>query len=248
MNITKNTALLGVIALILGVGLFQTHSIKVDLDLSEQNNNTITVTGRAEMQVVPDTASISFYVTKKSAQQDVAANYVNKKTKDIVTMLGEISVPKKDIKTTNYSLNPEYNWNDGTRTFNGYRAQQNVTVIVRDLEQLSEVLAKVVEQDVDSLNGPNLYVDDLDDVKDSLRAEAIVDAKEKANKLAKELGVSVEKIVGFSEGNDGGGYAPMMKMDMAESAVRGSAVIEPEISIGEEEIVKTVTITFKIEN
>jgi uncharacterized protein YggE len=251
MEMSKKTnILLAVIAVILGIGVFQTHSMKIDLDLSEHNNNTITVTGTAEQQTAADTASISFYVTKKGTDQSTVANYVNTNTKTVVDVIKGLGIDTKDIKTTNYSINPEYSWDDGQRNFTGYRAQQSVSVIIRDLEQVPEVLAKVVEQNVDSLNGPNFYIDKLDDLKDNLRAEAIKDAKKKANELADELGVDVDKIVGFSEDTFNGGYAPMAKMTMAMSEMdnMGGGIVEPEINVGEEKITKTVTITFKIEN
>ncbi len=243
-----NTLLLGAIMLILAINLFQTHEMKVDLDMSEQNNNTISVIGKAERNVVPDTASISFYVTKKSQDQTEAANYVNKKTKDIIATLVDMNIEKKDIKTTNYSLNPQYNWNDGKQRFDGYRAQQNVTVIIRELTNTQDILARIVEHKVDNLNGPNMYIDNLDEVKSSLRSEAITDAKAKAKELARELDVELDKIVSFSEGNNIDNYNPRMaKMGLAESVSFDSVAI-PEITPGEEKIIKTVTLVFKIEN
>ncbi len=243
-----HTVLLGAIALVLAIGLFQTHKVRMDLDLTQQNNNTIRVTGKAEKMVTPDTAKISFYVTKKSYDQKVAANYVNKKTKDIIAMLNKLGIDKKDIKTTNYSLNPEYSWNDGNRNFKDYRARQNITVTVRDLSKTSKILARITEQQVDNISGPNMYTENLDEIKSTLRYEAIKDAKGKANELAKELGVKVSKIVGFSEGGDNG-YIPRPELAYAKSADSlGVPVAEPEITPGEDKIIKTVTIIFKIEN
>jgi len=246
---TLQIGLLGIIAIVLTLGLFQTQKVSIDLDMSEHKNNTITVTGKADRQVAPDTASISFFVTKRGQDQKQIADFINKKTKNITATVREEGIAQKDIKTTNYSLNPEYNWSDGERKFTGYRAQQNITITVRDLLKAPKVLARVAEQRVDNISGPNMYVDKLDDIKDDLRSEAIADAKSKANELARELGVKVSKIVSFSEeGNNN--YQPRMmaKMAFAEDASFGAPIEAPEINPGEEKITKTVSITFKIEN
>ena len=249
-NKTITNILLAAVVVILGFGLFQTHTLKMDLDVSEQNNNTITVSGRAEKNVVPDTAKISFYITKRGSDQKIIANYVNKKTKKVIEVLKDLDIDKKDIKTTNYSLTPEYNWNNGKRHFSGYRVRQNVSVVVRDLENIPKVLSKIIEQEVDDLDGPNMFVDNLDEIKDSLREEAIENAKEKANRLANELGVNLDKIVGFSESLGSKNYYPRYdsKMMFTESAAADDRIVEPEINPGEEKIVKNVSITFKIEN
>ncbi len=245
---TLHTGLLTIIAIALIAGMFQTQRLAVDLDMSQQNNNTISVTGKAEKKVAPDTARISFYVTKRGLDQKEVADFVNRKTKNIIEEISKEGIEKKDIRTTNYSLNPEYSWDNGERRFKGYRAQQNITVTVRDITKAPEILARIAELRVDNINGPNLYIDKLDDIKDDLRAEAIADAKSKANELAKELGVRVNKIVGFSEDGNDGIYYPVMTKRSFGVEVMADNIETPEITKGEETITKTVTITFKIEN
>jgi uncharacterized protein YggE len=109
-------------------------------------------------------------------------------------------------------------------------------------------LASVVELKVDNLSGPNMFIDNIDEIKDSLREEAINNAKNKAKILASELGISLDKIVAFSENNNNYGrpvyYAKSLAFDGAEI----ESISEPEINPGEEKIVKTVNITFKIKD
>jgi uncharacterized protein YggE len=104
-NIT-NILLVALIVLV-AIGIFKNHSL--DLNISEHKNNIITVSGKAEKEVVPDTAKISFSINEYKKSQSDAANIVNKKTKTIITALEDLGVDKKDIKTKNYSIYPEYN-------------------------------------------------------------------------------------------------------------------------------------------
>ncbi len=240
--------ILAILVVLVGYGIFKNHSL--DLNISEHKNNTITITGKEEKKLVPDTAKISFSVNEYRKNQKEAAKIVNTKTKKIIEALKDLDIDEKDIKTRNYSVYPEYNWNNGKRTFRNYKVSQSIEVKVKDLEKISKVLAKVVELKVDNLNGPNMYIDNLDEIKEKMRAEAIKNAKEKADELAIQLGVKLDKIVGFSENKNSNYYPrPMYKMAVMADAVSGDEEMpEPEINPGEQKITKTVNISFQIED
>jgi uncharacterized protein YggE len=109
-------------------------------------------------------------------------------------------------------------------------------------------LKVLAENKADNINGPNMFVDKREEIEEDLRAEAIEDAKEKAEELAGELEVKLSKIVGFSEsGSRNYSVRPMYKMAvMADAAA--PEIEAPEINPGQEKITKTVSITFQIED
>ena len=238
---------LAILVVLVGYGIFKNHSL--DLNISEHKYNTITVAGKAEKKLVPDTAKISFSVNEYRKNQKEAAKIVNKKTKKIIEALKDLGIDEKDIKTRNYSVYPEYDWINDKRTFRDYKVSQSVEVKIKDLEKISKVLAKVVELKVDNLNGPNMYIDNLDEIKEKMRVDAIEDAKKKAEELADELGVKLDKIVGFSESRNSNYYPrPMYKAMVMADADPAEKIPEPEINPGEQKITKTVSISFQIED
>jgi len=103
-NITN--LLLAVLVILVAAGIFKNHSL--DLNVTEHRNNTITISGKAEKEVVPDTALITFSINEYKKTQAEAADIVNKKTKKIVEALEDLDVDEKDIKTKRYSIYPEY--------------------------------------------------------------------------------------------------------------------------------------------
>ena len=229
--------------------IVHTYNINMNLNVTEQKN-TIIITGKAEKEVAPDTAKISFYVTKRGKNQQQITNYVNEKTKNTINVLKDLNIKEKDIKTLNYSLRPEYRWKDGKRHFINYRVKQNVQVTIRNLDDVSKVLAKIIEQDVDNLSGPNMFIDDIDSLKDKLRGEAIKDAKQKADVLSKQLGIKIEKIVGFSENRHRPEQFHRKDMMMINETAMGreESVIAPKITPGIQKINQIINITFQIEN
>lgn len=235
---------------------------------TEPNYATINVEGYAEVNAIPDVGVFSFSVEAENMDVATAQEESGNKINDIMTFLkSEGGVEAKDIKTTGYNTYPRYEWEasrlcvgpdcgERERVLRGYVVTQSVTVKVRETDKAGELIAGVGSRGATNMSGLSFEVDDLEGKKEEARLLATADAKEKAKRLADELGVRLGDVVNFSDGGNGGYYPmPMMaesravEMDMAYG-VGGDGVEEkafaPEISVGEDEITARVTITYKI--
>lgn len=231
------------------------------------DENTISVTGTADVSSVPDVATFSFTVKETSKDAKTAQDTINEKISNILEGLEDLDVDEKDIKTESYRINPKYEWVkvektreialDGTayypnqnnkRVQVGFDVQQNVRVKLRDLEKVSDALTLFAGNAVENLNGPNFEIDDLDNLKEEARLEAIKKAKAKAKRLAKDLDVRLGKIVSFNEN----GYNPQPYYGANTMMMKGAVMMDeaesfaPQLPVGENEISATVTITYKI--
>ena len=241
-----NILIVGVF-IILAYLAFSKQDISVDMTTGERER-TISVDGEAETFVAPDTASVSFSVTKKASTTDVAMNSINERMDVLVKQLKSLGVEEKDIKTTSYNVQPEYSYNDGKQVFEGYRATQRIKVIIRDLAKTSDVLSTVNSAEVDNVSQLTFFVDNEEDVMEQLRKEAIDNAKENAKVLAKDLGVSLNEIVGYGDGSSDGGYEPMYRSnDMAYAMGAKEEVADAVVPTGENKFKKQVTVTYKID-
>ncbi len=230
------------------------------------DENTISVTGTAEVNAAPDVATFSFTVKETSKTIKEAQDTISRKVETILDGLEEAGVDEKDIKTQSYTMYPKYEWVkvkaeqdvalDGTifypgdtnkRVQTGFDVSQNVTLKLRDFDKVGEILELFAEAEVENLNGPNFQVDEPDALQDEARALAIDEAKEKAKQLAKDLGVKLGKVVSFNEGSRGyypePYYAKTLTAGLAYDAVEESA---PELPVGENTISSNVTIIYKI--
>jgi uncharacterized protein YggE len=229
--------------------------------------NTISVTGTAEVSSAPDIATFSFTVKETAKEAKVAQKTINEKISKILDGLEDLGVDEKDIKTESYTIYPKYEWVkvadgpkvalDGTKYYPGennkrvqvgFDVSQNVRVKLRDLEKVSEALTLFAQNGVENLNGPRFEIDDPEALKEEARLEAIKKAKAKAKRLASDLEVRLGKIVSFNDSSSG--YVPMynnMKM-IAAAPVMDSMEVSyaPELPVGEQDISSTVTITYKI--
>lgn len=224
---------------------------------------TIVVSGEGEQFAKPDIATLSYTVrdTKKIVAD--AQKAVTTKTDSVFAALKALGIADKDVKTISYNINPHYEWNQGVycpvsmspegvaypcppgrQVLTGYEVSQSVEVKVRAIDTTGAVLGKLGDLGVTEVGTVSFSIEDEDAVKAKARDEAITKAKDQAQILADQLGVSLARIVSFSE--SGGGFMPYyMKADSVGTGMATPSAA-PSVPTGENRIVSNVTITYEI--
>lgn len=218
---------------------------------SDLQKDTITVSGKGEVVVKPDIATVSFGVTAENLDVSKAQTESVTKMNNIIGFLKSKGVDEKDIKTTNYNIYPRYDYvkstvdyYGGKQVLAGYVVSQTVEVKIRKIADAGVILGGVAEFGVTDVSGLTFTVDNQDAVKDSARDLAITDAKDQAKVLAKALGVRLVKITAFSEGGNYPTYYGLEK-SMAVG-MGGDSALAPQIMTGENKITSNVNITYEI--
>jgi hypothetical protein len=120
-----------------------------------------------------------------------------------------------------------------------------VSVKLRDTTKAGTLLVALGTLGVTDLNGPSFAVDNPDAVQSQARTIAIADAQAKAKTLASQLGVSLIRIVSFSDNN--GSYPQPVMYAMNASTDSAKAAPVPDISTGQQKVTSNVTITYEIQ-
>lgn len=249
--------------LIIIIGLFTLASLVNEVRKSgdESNNgqstNTITVSGSGEVLAVSDIASLYINLTKEGKTTKEAQDLLNVEITKTLKYLSDQKIEDKDIKSEYGGLNPKYSYEQQVACLSypcptrdpkitGYTATQSITVKVRAVDSASDVRTGLAAIGVTDISGPTFSIDNEDTVKDAARSLAITNAKEKAQVLAKDLGVKLGHVVSFSE-NNGGGYGVMYseKAMMSSDRAAGSAPA-PILPKGENKITSNVVIVYEI--
>lgn len=220
-------------------------------------SNVIAVSGEGEVFAVPDVATFSFSVIEEDANASLAQEMAAKKINQVLSFIERSGVEERDIKTTSFNLYPRYEFRrepcvgfncppSGERVLVGFEVNQSVEVKVRDTERAGEIIAGIGELGISNISGLSFTIDDEEILKAEARSLAIEDAKEKAEILAKDLDVSLVRIVSFNEFDQ-----PVFsqRFDVAESAfgIGGAELpVAPELPLGENKIVSRVSITYEI--
>ncbi len=221
-------------------------------------SNTISVSGDGEVFAVPDTATFSVTIQERAKDVAAAQTAATKKNNDVIAYLKDEGVDEKDIQTADYNVQPQYEYTNGActngycapgkQTLIGFEVTQTLTVKVKDTDKAGDLLSGVGSRGASSVSGLSFTIDDQDQLEADARDEAIADAKVKAEKLAASLGVSIVRVVGFSESE----YQPYyaygrggVAMDAAQSMKLESAP-SPELPVGQNKITSNVNITYEI--
>jgi uncharacterized protein len=218
--------------------------------------NAITVTGKGEAVSVPNVATFSFSVTETAKTVGEAQTKATTKTNNALKALKDAGIEDKDIKTIAYNINPHYEYQQaacvngycpGKQVLTGYDVSQTIEIKVRDLDKAGEIFASIGALNVQNVNGLTFSIDDIDTVKAEARELAIENAKQKANDLAKQLGVKIVRITSFYDQSDEPIYygrdVAMEGMAMNQAKTAAPA---PQLPAGEQKITARVNITYEI--
>jgi uncharacterized protein len=220
----------------------------------------ITVQGKGEAFAVPDIATFNYTVSEDGATVKAAQDKATPKMNAVLEYLKGQGIAEKDIKTSSYDAQPKYDYSNtnrvcpayspcppGTPVIVGYTVSQTIEVKVRDTTKAGDILSGVGSKGVKYVSGLQFTIDDEDKIVDEAREQAIADAKEKAEQLAKDLGVSLVRITSFGEDRNGYPifYRETAAMNQSMDAVgKGSAA--PAVPTGENKVTSNVTITYEV--
>lgn len=156
--------------------------------------NQVTVTGRGEVIYQPDVALINLGVKiDKAATAQEALSKMNEKINAIIGNLSSLGLAESNITTQNYSLYPQYDYEDGSSKVSGYNANQQIVVKVEKINEnrafMEDVINKASEGGANQVLGIDFKISNINDLRQKARITAIKDARSKANELAKAAGI-----------------------------------------------------------
>jgi uncharacterized protein YggE len=208
--------------------------------------DTISVSGEGRVSVKPDIVKLELgtVIERKTVAE------AQKENTRIMNALSEklkgFGVDAQDLQTSNYTINPMYDWNDGRQKLRGYQVQQGLRLKLRDLDKVGDVLGAAGELGVNQAGGIEFTVDKPEAVKQQAREEAMKNAQAKAEALAKVTGIKLRRVISFNEGGYEPTYNAMYNKAVMMDSAAGSAPA-PTIQAGSAEYVINANVTYEIE-
>jgi uncharacterized protein len=200
---------------------------------------TISVTGEATISVPPDQAQIDGGVTSEAKTAREASDANNTAMGKVLLALKGAGIEEKDVQTSRLSLQPQSAPNrPGPSAIVSYRASNRVTVRLRDVTKVANVIDTLVGAGANEIGGINFVVSQASKLLDEAREQAIADARRKAEIYAKAAGVTLGAPLSISE-QGFPGPIPFRKM------AAGMAASAP-VAQGEETLAVTVSVSWAI--
>lgn len=202
-------------------------------------SDAFTVSGEGIVAAKPDTAFLNVGVTQTAPTVKAVQDQLNSAANKVSEAVKNLGVKAEDIQTTNYSVNPNYDFREVTQRIIGYTASTNLKIKVREIDKINEVIDAATASGANQVGGVSFEVSDKDQVENKAREEAVRKAKKKAEDAAKIAGFKLGKLINYSEELPSGPI-PIY--------AQGAAVSERETNIepGSSEIRVTVNLTYEV--
>jgi hypothetical protein len=186
-----------------------------------EDARTVSVSGRGEVAVPPDVATVTLGVEITSMSTDAALRASNEIITKVTAALRDIGIAEDDITLGWFSVRTVFDHVDGRRELRGYAVSHDITVKVRDIDRTGAVLSTAVNAGATEVKGLRFSVADPSPATDRARERAFADARHKAEELARLAGVALGAVRSMSEQS----YEPVpverrefMRYSLAESA------------------------------
>jgi uncharacterized protein YggE len=202
---------------------------------------TLSITGSAEVHVAPDVALVSVGVVVEGATAAGALKDNSAALTKALDAMRAAGIEAKDMQTHGLSLEPRYERldkpgpNDRPRII-GYSAVNLVSVRVRDLAKLGDLLDKIAAAGVNRIDSIRFIVSNQDKLLDEARQNAVADAKQKADLYARAAGFTVGKVMSLNEEGAPNPVPPPMMM------ARAMAGAPPPVPVEAGEMTLTVRV------
>jgi len=225
---------------LLALGIFFGSNLQApSASAKEDRLRTITVTGRAEAQAVPDIATMSIGVDTEAKTPGEALADNAKRMTAVMDRLKGAGIADRDLRTRQLDIRPIFANRQQPRKTVGYRASNEVTVTIRDIERTGTILDETVADGANSINGPTFSIADPEPLLIAAREAAVKDAIVKAERYAAAADVELGEVISIDE-KQGGAAVPRH--------MRAQAVAETTpIAAGETTISAGVTMIFAID-
>jgi uncharacterized protein YggE len=212
----------------------------------------IVVTGEGQAASAPDMAIVSMVVLqeKPTAREALTAN--NEAMAKVLDAMKKAGIAERDLQTSGFNIEPRYVYPDNKDNTQppeapkivGYAVSNSLTVRVRDLKKVGDILDQSVTLGVNQ-GGNLIFTNDKPEaIVEEARKNAVANAMAKAKTLTEAAGVGLGKVLEISEQS----YSPRpMPMGQAKMMAAAPADSVP-VAAGENTYNVNVNVTFELKN
>lgn len=209
---------------------------------SEKEGKTITVTANTTVQAEPDLADLDFAVSTQGADIKAAQSENAKIADEVIKQIKDFGINEKNIKTSDYSIYPQYNYDnpEGT-TITGYNLYNTMTVSGIPIKDTGALIEACTAAGINEINNISYHISNYDEIYNEAMEKALTEAKEKAEHMAKASGKTLGDIKAINENAQDNylGYTGLRaNLDSAKES--GDLTVMPGLS----DVTADITVTY----
>lgn len=180
--------------------------------------NTITVTGKGEVQVEPDLAVMTVAVDTFDRDLDAARRQNDERVEKILVLARQFSIPSRDVRTARMTMetlretskrDEQYDDLRHANPIRGYLISKRLTLRLTDLGQFDAFYLQLLRTGVSEIAYVDFETSRHREHRDAARTLAMKAAREKAEAMAAALGQQIGRAVEIREEQAGHAFSAM---------------------------------------
>lgn len=208
----------------------------------------ITVSGEAEVKVVPDQVILTLAVETLDKDLLLSKKQNDDRVKKVLAVASQFKIEPKHVQTDQIQIDARYSDYSTKKTFEGYAVRKSIVICLKDLSRFEDLLTELLKAGTNSVPGIEFQSTELRKHRDQARLLATKAAREKAVAIAGQLGSKVGKP--FSIREDGPGYSGSRGYNATQNVMSEAGETDTSSSgfaVGQISIRANVTVDFDID-
>ena len=218
---------------------------------------TITVSGEAVVRVEPDEVVIHFGIESHDKVIKAAQDENKEILNSAISVAADKGIEKEKVKTEYLNIEPRWGDYYERKDFLGYLARNSFTVTLSNTNMFEELTSAMLEAGVTHIHNVQFRTTEFKKYREQARSLALKAAKEKAIKMASELGSVVGDPIRINETNYGNWYwyntgwwgfsrNSGMSQNVVQNVSSGSGGNSDGIALGKISVKGSVSVTFEL--
>jgi uncharacterized protein YggE len=203
----------------------------------------ITVNGTGRAFGTPDVVYLQLGVNLERTSVAEARDAAASAMQAVIDSLRRNGIAENDIQTSQFSIQPQYDFAGRVQTLRGYRVTNVVTAKISQIATAGKVIddAAAAGGNAVVVQSINFAIDDPTELQEQARAEAMSQARQRAEELADHADVRLVRPITISEG-----YQQAVPLAAPEARLAAQDAATP-IQSGELEVIVNVSVLYAIE-
>ncbi len=247
VSLVISLALTVVVAVALTLGVVNlAHAGAVSVLPVTSQQTGISVCGQGKANSTPDRAQIQAGVSVFASSAQDARNRAAAAMSAVIAAVKSNGVADADIQTSYFSISPNYIYDGSGMHSNGYTASNNVTVLVRAVNNAGKIVDAVTQAGGNNVvvSGIQFFTGDLTQAQTQAQTSALQDAHRQAQAIADAAGVGLGSAVSILVGGCGTQTFPIYAS--ASGAVSSTPNVPTPIQPGQQQVQAYVAVVYAI--
>lgn len=211
------------------------------------SSSFVNVTGRCQIKVIPDQASLSFTAESLEKDQQKAVAKMTAQMNSLTEKMKALKLKDTILETSGYNVYEQRDWENNKMISKGYRASLTLTVTSSDITRMGEAISEGSKVGITNVGNLRTFLSLEKEQAEYLKCLdiAAADARAKAEQLTRKLKAKLGDVLEIFERAQSSRPAPVYERAMM-SLKSNSDAAPVSVEAGEQVLSTQIEVKFSL--